>query len=141
MSKDEFKTVMDGAMELMSTHATMGPRLRRARVPQRFIFPDMKLVLNMTAADDARADTGQHLYWVWGDKERDWEPDVELMMDSDTAIRYFQGKVNVPIAIARGRIKTKGKIAKSLKLIPMTKPVYTLFREWLDENGYEHLIA
>ncbi len=141
MDKEEFRTVMDAVMDLMSTDAKMGPRLRRARVPQRFIFPDMKLILNAVAAEDDPVETGQHLHWIWGDKQRDWDPDVEMMMDSDVAIRYFQGKVNVPIAIARGQIKTKGKIAKALKLIPITKPVYKMFREWLDENGYEHLVA
>lgn len=141
MDKDEFKTVMEAVFELMSTDPDMGPKLRKARVPQRFIFPDQKLVLNATASDDARAAEGQNLYWVWGDKKCDWDPDVEMMMDSDVSVRYFQGKVNVPIAIAKGQIKTKGKVAKSLKLIPITKPVYKLFREWLADNGYDHLLA
>ena len=132
---------MDMVFELMSTDARRGPKLQKARVPQRFIFPDMKLKLNVTASDDDRAAEGQHLYWVWGDKKRTWEPDVEMMMDSDVALRYFQGKVNVPIAIAKGDIKTKGKIAKSLKLIPITRPVYKLFRAWLGDNDYEHLLA
>ena len=141
MDKDEFKAVMDAVFELMSTDDSMGPKLRKARVPQRFIFPDQKLVLNVTTSDDDRAAAGQHLYWVWGDKKRDWEPDVEMMMDAPVSLRYFQGKVNVPIAIAKGDIKTKGKIAKSLKLIPITRPVYKMFRQWLGDNGYDHLIA
>ena len=141
MDKDEFKTVMDVVFELMSTEPSMGPKLRKARVPQRFIFPDVKLVLNVTASDEDRAAEGQHLQWVWGDKKCTWTPDVEMMMDSDVSIRYFQGKVIVPIAIAKGEIKTKGKIAKALRLIPITKPVYKLFRNWLAENDYEHLLA
>lgn len=141
MEKDEFKTVMEAVFEIMSADAKMGPQLRKARVPQRFIFPDQKLVLNVTAADDDLAASGRNLYWVWGDKQCDWTPDVEMMMDSDTAVRYFQGKVNVPIAIAKGQIKTKGKVAKSLKLIPITRPVYKLFRAWLGDNDYGHLVA
>lgn len=142
MDKDEFKTVMNAAMELMSTDPEMGPKLRRAQTPQRFIFPDVKLILNATASDDDRLEQdGQHLYWVWGDKQRTWEPEVEMMMDSDVAVRYFQGKVNVPIAITRGKIKAKGSVPKALKLVPITKPVYKLFRAWLADNGYHHLVA
>lgn len=141
MDKDDFKAVMEAAFELMSIDEHMGPRLRKARVPQRFIFPDMKLVLNVTISDDERAAAGQNLYWVWGDKMCDWTPDVEMMMDSDVAVRYFQGKVNIPIAIARKQIMTKGKIAKSLRLIPLTKPVYKLFRTWLMDNDFAHLVA
>lgn len=141
MDKDEFKTVITAAFEIMSTDRTMGPKLQQARVPQRFAFPDVKLVLNITAADGERGEPGHHLYWVWGDKKCDWTPDVEMLMSSDVAVRYFQGKVNVPIAMAKGQIKAKGKVAKSLKLIPITKPVYKLFRAWLHDNGYEHLVA
>ena len=142
MDKTEFKTVMDAAFDLMSTDPKMGPKLRDARVPQRFIFPDVKLILNVTTADAARVkDEGQNLYWVWGDKNCDWEPVVQMMMDSDVSVRYFQGKVNVALAIASGKIKAKGSVPKALKLVPITKPVYKLFRAWLDDNGYEHLLA
>ena len=43
-------------------------------------------------------------------------------MSSDTANRYFQGKENVPIALARRRIKSGGDVKAALSLIPVTKP-------------------
>ena len=47
-----------------------------------------------------------------------------MTMSSETANKYFQGKENVAIAIARRRIKTGGDVKAALALIPITKPVY-----------------
>ena len=63
-----------------------------------------------------------------------------MTMDSDVANRYFQGKENIAIAIARRRIKSKGNVKKALALIPITKPVFARYREML-EADYPHLVA
>ena len=47
-----------------------------------------------------------------------------MSMSSETANKYFQGKENVAIAIARRRIKAGGDVKAALALIPITKPVY-----------------
>ena len=82
----------------MSTDPEMGPQLRDADTPQRFEFPDMDAVVNITSSDGA--DPGENLHWEWSD-DVDWEPVVKMTMDSDVANRYFQGKENVAMAIAR----------------------------------------
>jgi hypothetical protein len=135
-SADEFREVMDRVFDLMSTDPEMGPKLRDARTPQRFEFPDLDLVCNVTYADDV-AD-GQNLHWEWSDSV-DWEPEVEMKMDSEIANRYFQGKENVAMAIARRRIKTSGNVKKALTLVPITKPVYAQYRAML-EDEYPHLV-
>ena len=45
-----------------------------------------------------------------------------MKMSSETANKYFQGKENVAVAIARRRIKTGGDVKAALSLIPITKP-------------------
>jgi putative sterol carrier protein len=135
-SADEFRQVMDRVFEIMSTDPDMGPKLREARVPQRFEFPDQELVVNITH-DDSGGE--QNLRWKWSDAV-DWEPKVEMSMDSDVANKYFQGKENVPMALARRRIKSSGDIKSALKLIPITKPVFTKYREML-EREYPHLVV
>jgi hypothetical protein len=146
MAKGQFKTkkefigVMDRLFTIMSTDPKVGPKLAVARVPQRWEFTDLGLVLNATYADQQTAKKGHFLKWVWGDKECDWKPDVEMKMKSEVANKFFQGKENVPVAVATGRIKTKGSMAKALKLIPLTKPVYPKYRRMLEEEGYEHLL-
>ncbi len=136
-SAAEFRELMDKVFEMMSTDPEMGPRLRDARTPQRFEFPDLDLVVNVTYADPPV--DGRHLRWEWSD-EVDWDCEVEMTMDSDVANRYFQGKENVAMAIARRRIKTSGNVKKALALIPVTKPVFARYRELL-EAEYPHLVA
>ena len=136
-SPQEFREVMDKVFALMSTDPDMGPKLRDARTPQRFEFTDVDAVVNITAADEVV--DGQNLHWEWSDSVS-WEPEVEMKMESEVANRYFQGKENVAMAIARRRIKTSGNIKKALALIPITKPVYAQYREML-EREYPHLVA
>ena len=133
-SPAEFREVMDKVFTIMSTDPEMGPALRDAQTPQRFEFPDVDLVVNITYADNG----DQCLQWEWTDDVA-WEPDVQMTMDSDIANRYFQGKENIAMAIARRRIKTAGNVKKALALIPITKPVYARYREML-EAEYPHLV-
>jgi hypothetical protein len=127
---------MDELFTTMSEDPEMGPALRDADVPQRFEFDDLDLVMNI------RARTGherKNLHWEWTD-EVDWEARVKMKMSSEVANRYFQGKENIPLAIARRRIKTGGDIKASLALIPITKPVYSRYRAMLEER-YPHLVV
>jgi len=133
-SAQEFREVMDQVFTLMSEDEEMGPKLRDADVPQRFEFDDVDLVLNVRAG---RPDEGANLAWEWTD-DVDWKPKVKMAMSSETANKYFQGKENVPMAIARRRIKTGGDVKAALALMPVTKPVFGLYRE-LVESDYPHL--
>jgi hypothetical protein len=135
-SPKEFRAVMDRVFALMSDDEDMGPKLRDADVPQRFEFDDLDLVVNIRAGTPG---DGANLVWVWTD-DVDWEPKVRMKMSSETANRYFQGKENVAMAIARRRIKTGGDVKAALALLPITKPVYAQYREMLAAE-YPHLLA
>jgi hypothetical protein len=132
-SADEFREVMDRTFGLMRDDADMGPRLRAADTPQRFEFTDLDMVVNIRAG----ADGEPNLAWEWSD-EIDWEPKVRMAMSSDTANRYFQGKENVAIAIARRRIKAGGDVKAALAIIPITKPLFGQYREMIAAE-YPHL--
>ena len=104
-SPEEFREVMDRIFGMMDADPEMGPKLRDADVPQRFEFSDVDMVVNIRAAADGE---DGNLHWEWTD-DVDWEPRVKMSMSSETANKYFQGKENVAIAIARRRIKTGGR--------------------------------
>jgi hypothetical protein len=135
-SPKEFRAVMDRVFQLMDEDPDMGPKLRDADVPQRFEFPDVDMVMNIRAAREGEEG---NLHWEWTD-DVDWKPKVTMEMSSETANKYFQGKENIPMAIARRRIKTGGDVKAALSLIPITKPVYASYREML-EREYPHLVA
>ena len=130
----EFREVIDKIFAMMDEDSEMGPKLRDADVPQRFEFPDLDLVMNVRAA---RAGEDGCLHWEWSD-DVDWEPKVKMTMSSETANKYFQGKENVAMAIARRRIKAGGDVKAALSLIPITKPIYERYHAML-EDEYPHL--
>jgi len=133
-SPNEFRTVMDRVFSMMSEDPDMGPKLRDADVPQRFEFTDLDLVVNIRAAGEGE---DGNLHWEWSD-DVDWEPKVKMAMSSETANKYFQGKENVPVALARRRIKAGGDVKAALSLVPITKPIYARYRELVEEE-YPHL--
>jgi hypothetical protein len=135
-SPAEFREVVDRVFGMMDADPEMGPRLRDADVPQRFEFTDVDMVVNIRAAGPGE---GGNLHWEWTD-DVDWEPRVRMTMSSETANRYFQGKENIAIAIARRRIRTGGDVRAALSLIPITRPVYARYTE-LVEAEYPHLRA
>jgi hypothetical protein len=132
-SPAEFREVMDRIFTMMSDDPAMGPKLRDADVPQRFEFDDVDMVVNVRAGSTGE----ENLVWVWTD-DVDWEPRVRMEMSSETANKYFQGKENVAIAIARRRIKAGGDVKAALSLIPVTKPIYERYRDLVSAE-YPHL--
>jgi hypothetical protein len=132
-SSKEFREVMDKTFAIMSEDPKIGPELREADTPQRFEFTDVDMVVNIRAGGPDEP----NLAWEWSD-EINWEPKVKMSMSSDTANRYFQGKENVAIAIARRRIKAGGDVTAALKIFPITKPLFALYREMV-ASDYPHL--
>ena len=125
---------MDKVFGLMDADPDMGPKLNAADVPQRFEFTDVDMVVNIRAAEDGE---DGNLHWEWTD-DVDWEAKVRMVMSSETANKYFQGKENVAMAIARRRIKAGGDVKAALSLIPVTKPIYAQYTA-LVEAEYPHL--
>jgi hypothetical protein len=133
-SDDEFVEVMDRTFAMMSEDPEMGPKLRDADVPQRFEFTDLELVVNVRATREGEEG---NLYWEWTDAV-DWEPQVRMSMSSETANKYFQGKENIAMAIARRRIKTGGDVKAALAIMPITKPIFARYKDLVTEE-YPHL--
>ena len=132
-SAQEFREVMDRTFTMMSEDPEMGPKLRDADTPQRFEFTDLDMVVNIRAGGPDEP----NLAWEWSD-DVTWEPKVKMTMSSETANRYFQGKENVAIAIARRRIKAGGDVKAALAIIPITKPLFAQYREMISSD-YPHL--
>jgi hypothetical protein len=132
-SQTEFREVMNRTFALMRDDPDMGPKLRDADTPQRFEFTDFDLVVNIRAG----APEEPNLAWEWSD-EVAWEPKVRMAMSSETANRYFQGKENVAIAIARRKIKAGGDVKAALAILPLTKPLFAQYRAMIAAD-YPHL--
>ena len=110
----------------------LGPKFRKADTIVRYEFRDPDSTITVRLQENQPGDVD------FGDSEMD--PDVTMSMDADTAHRFWLGEVNVTVAMARGQIKAKGPVAKILKLVPLTKPVYPRYKAQLEQQGRQDLL-
>jgi hypothetical protein len=110
----------------------LGPKFRKANTIVRYEYRDPESTITVRLQEDqpGEVDLG----------ESDMEPEVVMSMEADTAHRFWLGEVNVTVALARGQIKAKGPVAKILKLVPLTKPIFPRYKALLEAQGRQDLI-
>jgi putative sterol carrier protein len=99
-------------------------------VQYQFREPESTITVKMRDGEAGQVDLGP----------TQLEPEVTMSMEADTAHRFWLGKVNVTVALARGQMKAKGPVAKILKLVPLVKPVFPRYKEQLEGQGRTDLI-
>jgi putative sterol carrier protein len=110
----------------------LAPKFRKANtiVQYQYRNPDSTITVRLQEGEEGQVDLG----------ETTMEPEVVMSMEADTAHKFWLGKVNVTVALARGQIKAKGPVAKILKLVPLVKPVFPRYREMLENAGRQDLM-
>ena len=110
----------------------LAPKFSKANTIVQYHYrePESTITVKLIDGEDGQVDCGTTTM----------EPEVVMTMDADTAHRFWLGKVNVTVALARGQMKAKGPVAKILKLVPLVKPVFPRYRRLLEENGRQDLL-
>jgi putative sterol carrier protein len=110
----------------------VAPKFRKADTIVQYAYtePDSVITVRLQEGKPGDVDFG----------ETEMEPEVVMSMKADTAHRFWLGRVNVTMAIARGEIKPKGPVAKILKLVPLTKPIFPRYKSMLEGMGRQDLI-
>ena len=108
------------------------PKFQKANTIVQYAFrdPESRITVKMLEGQEPQVDLGP----------TDLDPEVTMTMDADTCHRFWLGKVNVTVALARGQIKAKGPVAKILKLVPLVKPVFPRYRAQLEAAGRSDLV-
>jgi putative sterol carrier protein len=110
----------------------LGPKWQTADtiVQYQFTEPDSQITIRLREGEPEDVDFGPS----------DMEPELVMAMKADVAHRFWLGKVNVTMAIARGDIKPTGPVAKLLRLVPLTKTVFPRYRAMLEQDGRADLV-
>jgi putative sterol carrier protein len=110
----------------------LAPKFRKANtiVQYQYREPESTITVKLIEGEDGQVDLG----------ETTMEPEVVMSMEADTAHKFWLGKVNVTVALARGQMKAKGPVAKILKLVPLVKPVFPRYRAMLEEADRKDLL-
>ncbi|HUW64836.1 MAG TPA: hypothetical protein VMW83_09080 [Spirochaetia bacterium] len=82
--------------------------------------------------------TGEDMEVLEGETAR--QTDVQFEMKADIAHRFWLGKINLPVALARQQIIARGPVQKALKLLPIIQPLYARYEAYLREIGRENLV-
>ena len=68
-------------------------------------------------------------------------PNATLKMSSETANAFWQGKVNMTLAMAKGQVKAEGSVMKVLKLVPNVKHLFPVYVQSLRASGRDELVV
>jgi hypothetical protein len=93
----------------------------------KFVYSDPPLAITIDLG-------GESPVFTFNDDQK--KPEVEMSMKADTAHKFWYGKVNLVMALARREMVAKGPIPKLLKLLPVIKPAYDLYPQYLKEKGW-----
>ncbi len=131
-SADEVYEFIGRLFEDLAHDEELGPKFRQANtvVQYRYTNPESQITVKMIEGEDPEVDLG----------ETGLEPEVVMTMEADTAHKFWLGKINVTVALARGQMKAKGPVAKILKLVPLVKPVFPRYRQMLADKGRQDLV-
>jgi putative sterol carrier protein len=110
----------------------IGPKTKEAGLTIRFNFEDPQSVIYV---DFAQGNV------FFGDGVPDTNPAIRMGMSADDANKFWLGKLNLVMAMARGQVRAKGSVPEMLKMLPLAKPLYARYEAILRDTRREDLIA
>lgn len=107
-----------GAFRAAAEHGVVGPELARAGFTLQLYYSDPEASLTVRLTDPIAVVDG-------GDAP---DADVVLRMPADIADRFWRGEYNLAVGLAKGKIKARGRVELLLDLVPLTKPLFPMYR-------------
>jgi hypothetical protein len=123
-SEQEVYRYVGGVFREAGAHPDAGPPLRAAGITLQMHYADPPSQVTVRFTEPFEVIEG----------DTDVEPDVELFMPADIAHRYWLGEYNLAVGLAKREVRAKGPVAKILKLVPLTKPLFPIYRELTAEK-------
>lgn len=127
----EVAKYIGGIFEAAFADPDIGPKLVDTGLVVAFDFTDPEAVVVIDMANKA----------VREGLAGGTAPTATMSMTAETGNAYWQGKVNLPLAMAKKKIKVEGNVASLLKLAPLGKRLYPVYVDRLKADGRDDLIA
>ncbi len=134
-SAEQFKEVFNRFWELATQQTEVMEKLKKSKIVVRFDIEQPEIHMTINFRDPG---PGGEIGTLTFDS--DVEPEIAVWSTSETTNKFWQGKLNTTIAMARGQVKLQGSVAKALGLLSKIKPLYKIYPEVLREKGLEHMI-
>jgi putative sterol carrier protein len=130
-NSSEVAKYIGGIFEAAFDDPEIGPKLVETGLVIAFDFTDPEAVVVIDMANKA----------VREGLAGGTAPTATMAMTAETGNAYWQGKVNLPLAMAKKKIKVEGNVASLLKLAPLGKKLYPVYIDRLKADGRDDLIA
>lgn len=124
---EEFEKVLVGFFELIGETPEVANKMKASDLVIRFHYSEPELVILVDCSEE-------EVQIRPGDCET--KATIELKMKADIAHKFWFGKVNLTMALARRQMIAKGPVPKILKLLPVIKPAYKMYPNYLNQNGF-----
>jgi len=127
----EVTKYIGGIFETAFDDPEIGPKLVATGLVVAFDFSDPEAVVVIDMANKS----------VREGLDGGSPPSATMAMTAETGNAYWQGKVNLPLAMAKKKIKVDGNVASLLKLAPLGKKLYPPYIERLKADGRDDLLV
>jgi putative sterol carrier protein len=122
---DEVYKYIGGVFKEAAVHPTQGPKMAAAGITMQLHYSDPECLLTAKFHEP-------QLETIEGDTD---EPiDVHLYMRADDADKFWRGEYNLAVGLAKGQVRAKGPVNKILKLVPLTKPMFPIYKDLVSEK-------
>lgn len=128
---EKLQEILGGFFQRLLEDPSIGPKLQASGMVIKFVYADPALSITI----DCSKNPVQLLF-----NDSSVKAEVEMSMKADVAHRFWFGKVNLLAALTRREMVAKGPIPKVLKLLPVIKPAYDLYPQYLQEKGLDSLL-
>ncbi len=109
----------------------IGPKTKEAGITIRFDFTEPESVIYTDFAQGTV---------VYGDAVSTTEADVKMAMKADDANKFWLGRLNLVMAMAKRQVKASGSVPEMLKMLPLSKPLYARYEAQLEAEGRKDLL-
>ena len=109
----------------------IGPKTKEAGLTIRFHFTDPDSFIYVDFAEGSV---------FFGDAVLGTEPAIRLNMEADDANKFWLGKLNLVMAMARKQVRASGSVPEMMKMLPLAKPLYARYEAILRNAGRDDLL-
>ncbi|HEY5525982.1 MAG TPA: SCP2 sterol-binding domain-containing protein [Candidatus Anoxymicrobiaceae bacterium] len=130
---DQLYELLGQLFEDLKADPEIAKKIAASGLVVRFAYsdPDSEIWIDAHEKDPDKAEI------ILGDPGDGRKADITMSMDADTAHQFWLGDLNLMAALTRRKIVAKGPIPKAMKLLPVIKPAYPMYRELLASKGLQ----
>ena len=134
-SKEQFMEIFNNFWAKAKLEKEVMEKMAKSKFVVRFDIEDPEIHMTINFRDPGPdGKVGTLLF------DSDVEPEIIVWSKSETTNKFWQGKLNTTVAMAKKEVKLEGSITKALGLLSKIKPLYKIFPEVLREMGLDHMI-